>query len=63
MDILCLVIWVLNLVFAVMDVVNKKPINSVSGICAMLICVIYYLAKIMEATQTYYYHGSAGSRP
>lgn len=47
MDVLCLVIWVLNLIFAIGDVVQNKPISSVSGICAMLICIIYYLAKIM----------------
>lgn len=47
MNVLYLVIWVLNLAFAIADVVQKKPISSVAGICAMLICIIYYLAKIM----------------
>lgn len=46
MDILCLVIWILNLIFAIIDIIYKRPINPVASICAMLVCIIHYLIRI-----------------
>lgn len=47
MNIFCLVVWVLSLIVTVVQAVNKEPISPVSGICAMLVCIIYYLEKIL----------------
>jgi hypothetical protein len=50
MDILCLVIWILGLIDAVVRSVKKEPISSVQGICAILIVIIHYLERIIEVT-------------
>lgn len=48
MDIFCLVIWILNLIIAVSEVVNNRPINPVVSICAMFVCIVLYLARVVE---------------
>ena len=47
MDVLCLVIWILNLVFAVIQTINNEPVSRVASICAMLVCVLVYLERIL----------------
>ncbi len=48
MDIFCLVIWILNLIFAVAHTVNNEPVSPVVTICALVVCVVHYLEKIMR---------------
>ena len=48
MDILCLVIWILNTVLAVNAMVNNEQISPVVTICALIVCVLHYLERIMR---------------
>jgi hypothetical protein len=47
MNIFCLVVWTLSLIVAAVQAVNKEPISPIVSICAMLVCIIYYLEKIL----------------
>lgn len=50
MDILCLVIWVLSLIDAVAQTIKKEPVRPVSAICAIVVCIIYYLGNVLGVT-------------
>ena len=44
---LCLAIWVFQLVVAFWNIYNKQPVNSYAYICSLIICIMYYIERIM----------------
>lgn len=46
MNIFCLIIWILNLIVTVNQTINKEPINPIIAICAIIVCILFYLERI-----------------
>lgn len=46
MNMICLIIWVSILLLYLIDLKNKKDINPVITICAILVCIMHYINNI-----------------
>lgn len=48
LNIICLIIWILNLIFGVRSMMIGEPVNEVIYICAVLICILYYIRELLR---------------
>lgn len=48
MNIFCLAIWIFQLVFGIIKIVNNEAVHPLIFICAVAICIIHYLAEIFK---------------
>lgn len=48
MNIIMLGIWIFQLVYGIVNVVNGTNINPIVFICAVLICILHYIEEIFS---------------
>lgn len=46
MNVICLLIWIFNLVCGIANIVNNEPVSPTLYICAVVVCIIYYLGEV-----------------
>lgn len=46
MNVICLLIWCAQLVYGFAQIVNDKPVNSIVYLCAVSVCILYYIDRI-----------------
>lgn len=47
LNILCLIIWIIWLIHGIYCCINKKEVSKIGFICAVIICILYYLEHIV----------------
>lgn len=45
-NLVCLGIWIFHLVVAIGHAAKKEPVDPVIAICAIIVCVVYYLSEV-----------------
>ncbi len=48
LNIICLIIWMLNLIFGIHSMMIGEPVNEIVYICAVLICILYYIKELFQ---------------
>lgn len=43
-----LLIWIFQLVYGFVCIFNNVPVNSVVYMCAVVVCIMHYIASIIE---------------
>lgn len=47
MDLACFIIWLILGVFAIHHVIKNEPVHPLSYFCAVFVCIILYLEKLL----------------
>ena len=46
MNFICLMIWILQLISETIKIVKGKPVSPVISICAILVCIMWYIDRL-----------------
>lgn len=47
-NVICLVLWITQLVFGILAVCGVVTVSPIAFICAVLICILHYIEKIVD---------------
>lgn len=48
MNLACLIIWSILGIIAIYDLIKNNPVSPISHFCAVLICILHYLEKVLN---------------
>ena len=45
--VICLVIWIIQFVYGIVNIINKEETNSLLYVLAVFMCILHYVEKLL----------------
>lgn len=48
MNVLCLIIWIAQLIFGISNAITGTPVSTGAFICATIVCILFYISELIR---------------